>query len=196
MDVGVGEAPPDAGGQVPHFLNRLSGLRGHAETRPRRQRHHVGLIEHDVEGVEVFRESPYFDMSALPDDHGVVAVADERLDGAMRHVHERARRVHDLETERARAGHGPLRRAVRRHHDGPGRDQGRILRGRDPSGTQPGEDGVVVHEIAEDRQRRRVAPADRELDGIPNTETHSEVRCAQDFHGPTLHRKDSISFAW
>ena len=134
-------------------------------------------------------------MSALTDDHGMVAVADERLDRPVRHVHERARRVHDLETEGARAGQGALRRAVRRDHDGPGRDLGRILRGRDPSGAQAGEDGVVMDEIAENRQRSRVAAAYRQVDGIANTETHAEVSRAQDFHGSTLRCKDRHSFA-
>jgi hypothetical protein len=94
----------------------LSGLAATPE-RPRRQRPHVGLVQHDVERVEVFGESPNFDVSALADDHGMVAVADERLHRSMRHVHERARGVHDFETERARADQGALRRAVRGDHD-------------------------------------------------------------------------------
>ena len=101
---------------------------------------------------------------------------------AMRHAHERARGVDDLQTERVRAGQGPLRRAVRRHHDGQGLGASRIVRRRNSPGAEAGEDGVVVDEIAEDRQWRRVAVVNRELDGIANAETHPKVRRTEDSH--------------
>ena len=58
-------------------------------------------------------------MSALTDDYRMVPVANERGDRFMGDVHQRTRRIDNLETEGARPGSRALRSAVRRHHGGP-----------------------------------------------------------------------------
>jgi len=44
-----------------------------------------------------------------------------------------------------------------------------------PLDRRSAKDGIVVDEIAEDRQRRRFGPPYREFDGVPNAEAHPEV---------------------
>ena len=64
---------------------------------------HVVLVEHDVEVVQVARQAPHLDVVALADDDHVIAVAHERVDRAMGHVHERACGLDNGETARAGA---------------------------------------------------------------------------------------------
>jgi hypothetical protein len=71
---------------------------------------------------------------------------------------------------------------VRGDHDRVRRGAGRIVRAGSAAGAQAGEHDVVVDEIAEDGQRRRVDLADRQLDGITNPETYAQLRRAQDSH--------------
>ena len=54
---------------------------------------------------------------APPDDHRVIAIAQERLDRPVRDVHERAGRLDDIEAAGAGTGERPFGRAVRRHHN-------------------------------------------------------------------------------
>ncbi len=96
----------------------LRRLRGDADARMRLEREHVFVVEDDVEAIEVTRQAAHFDVSALPDDHGVIPVADERAHGLVRDVDERAGRLDDLEPQRACPRQGTLGCAMRRHHHG------------------------------------------------------------------------------
>ena len=58
--------------------------------------------------IQVAGQSTDLDMSALPDNHGVIAVAHERTDGLVRDVNERTGRLDDLEPERACPGESTL----------------------------------------------------------------------------------------
>src|SRR5688572_33070815 len=86
------KSPADQVDQVPHLLNRLSGLGGDADPWMLLEREDVSVFEDDVEAIEIARKAAHFHMVALPDNHDVVALAREGRDGAMRDVDERTRR--------------------------------------------------------------------------------------------------------
>ena len=69
---------------------------------------HIALVQDDVEVVEIFGQPPHLHVIALADDDRVIAVADERRDRSMGHLHERAGRFDDLQAARAGAGQPPL----------------------------------------------------------------------------------------
>ena len=93
-----------------------------------RSAYRVWVSEIMLQQTQVSTVIPYFekfmarfpDVRALADDDRMIAIAEERLDGAMRDVDERAGCLDDLEPEGARARERPFRRAVRGDHDGRG----------------------------------------------------------------------------
>ena len=78
-DVGLRESPSNQRDQVSHPLDRLRRLGGNADARMFLEPQHIALVQHDVEVVEVFRQSPHLHVGALADDDGVIAVAHESL---------------------------------------------------------------------------------------------------------------------
>jgi len=110
------ESPLDEIDNVPHFDDRLRRLRCDANPGMWLQREHVGVFQHDIEVIQIPRQATHFDVAALPDNHGMVAVADERPHRLVRHVHQRARRLDHLEAASPRFCQSALGRAMRRHH--------------------------------------------------------------------------------
>ena len=133
-DVGLRELLSNERNQASHLVDRLRRLGSNAHARTALQRQHVAFVEHDVELVEIFRQSPHLDMSALADDDRVVAVADEGLDRPMRHLHERAGGLDDLQAERAGVGQRPFGSPMRSHHHGLRCHARRLIGGRNPPG--------------------------------------------------------------
>ena len=67
------ESLADQRDQVPHPLDRLRRLSGHAEPWMLLEREDVVVVQHDVEPVEVAGEAAHLHMVPLPDDDHVVA---------------------------------------------------------------------------------------------------------------------------
>ena len=59
---------------------------------------------------------------------------------------------------------------------------GDVLRDGDALRLQAAEDGGVVDQVAEDRQRSGVGVVERECDGVADAEAHAEVGRAKDSH--------------
>jgi hypothetical protein len=121
-------------------------------------------------------------MVALPDDDHVVAIAGERRDRAVGNVHERAGGFDDPQSESPGAGEGPFGRAVGRHHQGRRLDVRDFLRDRDALVFEGAQDGGVVDEVAENRERPGAGVLEGEGDGIPDAEAHAEVGRSDDTH--------------
>ena len=137
------------------------------------------VLEHDVEVLQIFGQPAHFDVIALADDHGMIAVAHERLHRAMRDVDERAGRFDDRRARWRGCGpaSGPRRRARSPSPSAsPPRD---VAHAGDPlaAGRQ---DLGVVDEIAEDGQRAGLGVLEGQLDGVPDAEAHPHVRGSQD----------------
>ena len=146
------------------------------------ERKDISLVEHDVEPIQIAGEAADFDMIALPDDHHVVAVAREDLDGAMRDVHQRAGGFDHRQSHRAGPGEGSIGGAVGRDHDVAVWTCVTSWAMAMPFASQGAEDRGVVNEVTEDRQRTGVSMGVRELDRIADAETHAEVGRAKDLH--------------
>jgi hypothetical protein len=71
---------------------------------------------------------------------------------------------------------------VRRHHHVCGRDVGDLVLDFHPLRSKLLENGFVVHQVAQDRHRPRLAFGQREADRIPHSETHAEMGGPQNFH--------------
>jgi hypothetical protein len=71
---------------------------------------------------------------------------------------------------------------VGRHHQRWRPDIGGVLRDRDALGLQAAQDGWVVDQVAQDRERAGVGVLDRELDGVADAKAHAEVDRPEDFH--------------
>ena len=140
------------------------------------------FFEHDVEAIEIAGEAAHLHVVALPDDDDVVAVAREGRDGAVRDVDQRARGFDDRQAQRAGSREGPFGRAVGGHHHGRGLDVGDVLRDGNALRLEGAQDGRVMDEVAEDRQRAGVRVLERELDRVANTETHAEAGGPKDAH--------------
>jgi len=181
-DVGSGEPGADEADQVPDAIERLRRLGRDTDAGVLVEGEHVGFVEHDVEGLEVVGQSTHLDVGALADDHGVIALRDERGDGAVRHAHERAGGFEDLESGGFRRLERALRGAVRGHHHRGRLHVGELARRGDALGVERREDGGVVHEIAEDGQGFGVPFVERERDGVADAEAHAESAGAQDVH--------------
>ena len=121
-------------------------------------------------------------MVALPDDDDVVAVAREGRDSTVGDANERARGFDHLQPQGAGPCEAPLGRAVGRHHHGRRLHMRDFLRDRDALRLEAAQDGGVVNEVTEDRQRAGVSVLERERDGIANTEAHTEVGGSEDTH--------------
>mgnify|MGYP006955653533 CR=1 FL=1 len=98
----LGKAPHHQPDQVPDLVDRLSRLGGNAEAWTRFQLPDVLLIQDHVELGEILRQAAHFDVVAFADDHWMKPGADEFRDGLVGHVHERARGLQDIQSERAR----------------------------------------------------------------------------------------------
>ena len=139
------------------------------------EREDVVVFEHDVEAIEIAGEAAHFHMVALPDDDDVVALAREGGHGAVRDAYERARGFDHRQAQGAGPREGPLGRTVGRHHHRRRLDVCDILRDRDALRLEGAQDGGVVDEVTEDRERAGVGVLERERDGIANAEAHAEV---------------------
>ena len=100
----------------------------------------------------------------------------------MGHVHEWARRLHDVQAERPRAGEGPRRRAVRGDHQGVRRHLRDVVGNGDTSGRERAEDGRVVDQVAKDGERARFGAGERQRDRVAHAEAHAQMRRSDDSH--------------
>ena len=57
------------------FVDRLRGLCGDADAWMGVERQHIGLVEDDIEIVQIFGQAAHLDVAALADDDGMIAVA-------------------------------------------------------------------------------------------------------------------------
>ena len=173
------KSTPDQLHQPPHFVHRLRRLGRHADPRMRIERKHIGLVEHDVEPIEITGQAADFNMIALPDDHHVVAVAREDLDGAMRDAHQRTGRFDHRQSQRAGTGEGSIGGAWAVTIT-VGSDLRNFLGDGVPSACRA--ETLDLHEVTEDRQRACISMGVRKLDRIANAEAHAEVNRAKDLH--------------
>src|SRR5688572_2766477 len=176
------ESPSDQINHAPHLFYWLRRLGGHADAWMILERENVVVFEHDVEAIEIAGDAAHFHVVALPDDDDVIAAAREGCNGAVRDVYERARGFDHRQAKGARSCEGPLGRAMSRHHDGRRLDVSDVLRDRDALRVEGAQDGRVVDEVTEDRERAGVRVLERERDRIANAETHAEVGRSQDTH--------------
>jgi uncharacterized protein (DUF2236 family) len=179
---GAREPPANEIHQPSHLLHRLRRLSGDAEARMFLERQDVGVFEDDIETIEIVGDTADLHMIALADDDNVIAVATQGGHRAMGHVDERACRLDHFQAEPAGAFERPLRRAVRGDHDGRRVHPAKVLCDSDAFGGERAEDGRIVHEVAENRERSGIGVLDGEGDGVSNAETHAEVGGAQDTH--------------
>ena len=133
--------------------------------------------------IEVAGQPAHLHVIALPDDHHVVAVADERRHRAMGHVDERTGGLDDVEAERASAASARCRRAVRRDHQGLGRHlPTSSSRSRCPwRAARRGRVGLWT------RSPRMVsgrasALGERQRDRVAHAEAHAQMRRAKSLH--------------
>src|SRR5688572_27716376 len=68
-------------------------------------------------------------------------------------------------------------------HHGGGRRLRRLTHEGDALVPQGPQDGGVVHEITEDRERRGLRLIDRQRDGVADAKAHPEMLCPDDSHG-------------
>ena len=146
------------------------------------ERENVIVFEHDVEPIEIAGEAAHLHVVALAYDDQVIAVAREGHDAAVRDPHERTRGFDHAQPHRASSRERPLRRAVGCDHHGRCPNVGDVLRDRDALCLERAQDGWVVDEVAENRQRAGVRVLERKLDGITNTEAHTEADGPEDAH--------------
>ena len=150
------------------------------------ERQHPLLIEHHVEVVEIAGQPAHLHVIALPDDHHVVPIADECRHRPMGHVHERTRRLHDVQAERPSAGEGPRRRTVRGDHQGGRRHLRDIVGNGDAPGRERAEDGRVVDQVTEDGERAGFGAGERQRDRVAHAEAHAQMRRSDDSHGSSI----------
>ena len=100
----------------------------------------------------------------------------------MRDVYERARGFDHRQPQGAGPRESPLGRAVGRHHQGRRRDVCDVLRDRDALRLEGAQDGGVVDEVTEDRERAGFCVSERERNRIANAETHAEVSRPEEPH--------------
>lgn len=79
-------------------------------------------------------------------------------------------------------GEAPFRRAMGGDQDRFGVDVFEFAFEADPAAAEVAEDGFVMHEVAEDRDRVLGGFLLGEADGVADTETHTEMGGALDFH--------------
>ncbi len=176
-----------------HLLYRLRGLRRHTDARMLIEREDVIIVEHDTEiiVIEIAGEAAHFHVVALPDDDDVVAVAHDGRDGTVGDPHERACGFDHRQPQGTAPGEAALGCAVGRHHQGGRLHRCDVLRDRDALRLEGVQDGRVVNEITQDRQRAEVRVFERERDGIANAEAHPQMRRPEDAHtrsGANNHR--------
>jgi hypothetical protein len=146
---------------------------------------HITLVQHDVKRFEIVSQAPHLHVVALANDDGMIAVANQRSDGLVRHVDERACRFNALQAQRANLGERSRRCPVSRHHHSVRRHfERRASHGNSP-GLQAGQDSFVVNQIAEDSERRGFAVRQRQRDRVADAEAHPEMFCPENSHsGP------------
>ena len=69
-----------------------------------------------------------------------------------------------------------------RHHQRRRLDVCDVVRDRDTLRREGAQDGGVVDEIAEDRERAGISLLERERDGIANAEAHAQAGGSKDLH--------------
>jgi hypothetical protein len=178
--------------QAADAIDRLRGLRHDAQSRPLDNGIEVRVIEGDVAGFEIFSDAADFNVMTLADDDRVVTVADERAHSLMRGSHERAGGLDDFEAKRTRPRDRRPRRAVRRYHHRVCLHLSRIVRHRYTALVEAFEHRRVMDQVAEDRQRRRAAAVERQVDGVADAEAHAEVGGAQDPRSTLKHKAIDI----
>ena len=157
-------------------------LGGDADPGMGLERQDVGLVQHDVEAIEVAGEAAHLHVVALADHDDMVAVAREGRDGAMRDVDERARCLDDPQAEGPRARQGPVGRAVGGDHQRRRPDVSGVVRNGDAPGLEGTQHGGVVNQVAEDGERPGVGVLEGERDRVADAEAHAEVGGAEDTH--------------
>jgi Domain of unknown function (DUF4173) len=169
---------------VSHLLYRLGCLGRHSEAWVLLEREDVIIVEHDTEvvAVEIAGEAAHLHVVALAHDDDVVTLAGQGRDGAVRDVHQRARRFDHGQSHVAGPREGPLGRAMGRHHQCLRPDVCDVLRDRDALRLEGVEHGGVVDEVAENREGAGVGVLQCERDGIANAETHAEMVRPEDAH--------------
>ena len=104
----------------------------------------------------------------------MIAVADERRDRPVRDVDERAGRLDDIQAERPRVRQRPLRRAVGGDHDALRPHLRGLVRDGDAPGAQVFQHGRVVHQVAENGERRGAGLFERQRDRVAHAEAHAQ----------------------
>jgi hypothetical protein len=176
------EALLDERGNPLDALGGLRGLRGDTEARPLLKTVDVLVREHDVERGQVLGQAAHLRMSGLSDDHRMAAVGDEHRDSLVGRAHERTRGIHHRETARPNLPESSLRRSMCGDHHGCRHDAVDVRARQDAARSQFSQDGLVVHEIAKDRQRFALGRLVRLGDRPPHPEAHTHVTRPRDLH--------------
>ena len=165
-NVGLGKPLPYQLNQVPYLFDRLRRLGRDADSWMWIESRDVTVVQHDVERVQVVGQPANLDVVALADDDRVIAVADERLDGPMRHAHERTRGLDDRQAAGPRGCQRTLRGSMRGNHHCRRPYLLEIVRDGYPFVTQRVENGRIVDEVAEDGERPGLGVLAGQCDGV------------------------------
>ena len=125
-------------------------------------------------------QAAHFDVATLSDDHGMVAVADQRTNGLVRDVHEWTGGLDYFESQCARLRQGALGRAVRRHHYRSCCDVSDVVGDGNAARLEVCRHGGVVYEVAEYGQRAFGRMFVRQGDRVAHAKAHAEMLGAED----------------
>jgi hypothetical protein len=167
---------------MPHLLDRLRRLRRNADARMFADREDVGIVEYDVERIEIAGQAAHFHVIALAHDDDVIAITREGRHRPVRDADEGTRRFHDRKPERAGTRKCAFGRPMGGNHHRRRPDVLHVPRDGDAFGVQGAKDRGVVDEVAENRQRTGICAIEGKIDGVANAETHAKVKGAENTH--------------
>ena len=190
-DFRLGKALANERNQPVHLIDGLRRLGRDADSRARSQTGHVLLGQHHVKVGEVFGQPAHFDVVALADDNRVEPLRDQLGDGPMGVADQRTGGLDDPQPAIANAVHRFLRCAVGGNHHGGRGHVGDLVLGSYSLRTKILENGLIVHQVAQNRDRPRLAKG--QGDRVADAETHAQMGCAEDLHGTAL---SALLLAW
>jgi len=160
----------------------LRRLRRNTESRMFSQFKYVGLRKHDIEIRQVFRQAAHLYVIAFADDDRMTPFAHEPGHRTVGDMHQRACCFRHIQTPISRSLDGLFGRAMSGNHDCLGFHCAGILSDSDASVAKVGQDGFIMHEVAEDSEGLLFGMFHGQRNGVTNAETHAEVFCTKDSH--------------
>lgn len=167
---------------MPDASDGLGGLGSDAKARARSEAGDVSFRFDNVVAIEIAGEADDFHMTAPANDDGMVAFGGEFGDRPMSERNERTGAFEHFVAVAAGIGDGSRGRAMSGDHGHGSFDAGGIGLEADAATAEVVQDGFVMDQFAQDRERTLLSFGLSESDGIANAEAHTEMICFDNIH--------------